>query len=153
MTTFCPTAYGVSSEVGKRPSQQDDFLIQEDIFGDKEHYLYAVFDGHGEQGDKVSKAVKIHLSKIMPGRKDAFVRDSRQAMIDVFQDISEMLGVDPDIDIYMSGTTAAVAIVTPTKVVAANLGDCRIVVGQKISELPVPSEEHQILYRPLVLTR
>ncbi|KAJ9050258.1 hypothetical protein DSO57_1016233 [Entomophthora muscae] len=85
----------------------------------------------------------------MPRRKDAFVKDAHQALIDVFQDISEMLGDDPDIDIYMSGTTAAAAVVTPAKVVVANLGDCRIVIGQKLAN----SGDPQRSFRPLALTR
>jgi len=127
---YKPTAFGVTSEKGNRPSQQDEFLIIENVFGDSSHHLYAVFDGHGVQGDKVSHAVKKLFSQVFPRNKENFLSDPKEAFITMFRDVGEMLESDPDIDTYMSGTTATIAVLTPTSVIVANLGDCRVILAQ-----------------------
>lgn len=150
--SFKPIAFGYSSEKGNRPSQQDDFLIQENVFGDDTHHLYAVFDGHGVQGDKVSGTVKQLFKEIFPRHKDAFLSDPKQTLIDVFYKVSELLESDSEIDTYMSGTTAAVAILTPLRIIVANLGDCRVILAQAKKMHPGTDGGPPKISRPKVLS-
>ena len=39
--------YGLSTDVGRRSSQQDDSIVVEDFWNNEQACVYAVFDGHG----------------------------------------------------------------------------------------------------------
>lgn len=51
--TFTTVTFGVYDRKGRRPTMEDAHITEADMFGVRENYYFAVFDGHG--GDAVSK--------------------------------------------------------------------------------------------------
>ncbi|KAJ1540218.1 hypothetical protein HK096_011285, partial [Nowakowskiella sp. JEL0078] len=125
--------YGVSSNIGRRSYQQDDYVIRDNFFGLPDCYLFAVFDGHGSEGAKVSGFAKKMLPELLLQVKDIFVRDPVIALKNVFAALNAKLNDTPSIDTYMSGTTAVVVIILSRKMVVCCLGDSKAVLGQRSS--------------------
>ncbi|KAI9297084.1 protein serine/threonine phosphatase 2C [Neoconidiobolus thromboides FSU 785] len=136
-----------TSLIGNRESQQDDYLIDNNVFGDKSYALYAVFDGHGKDGAKASKGAKKRLKELISRRKEAFIKDPRTTLHNLFQDIGELLEEDVQMDLYMSGTTAVVVVLNEIEIWVANLGDCRAILGRTLKK------EASTSYKCVVLTR
>ncbi|KAJ3332085.1 hypothetical protein HDU76_001348, partial [Blyttiomyces sp. JEL0837] len=127
-------SYGASTYIGRRPSQQDEYLIKDDVFdGSPRATLFGVFDGHGSEGGKASGYVKKIFPDILRNNRDAFVKDACTTMKTVYKTVNEMLADNSAIDTYMSGTTAAVLLflVDEGRVVVANVGDSRVLLGRK----------------------
>ncbi|KAJ1533783.1 hypothetical protein HK096_004775, partial [Nowakowskiella sp. JEL0078] len=103
-----PLQYGVSSDIGRRPQQQDDYVIRDNFFGLPDCYLFAVFDGHGSEGGKVSGFAKKMLPELLLPMKDDFLRDPILTLKNLFSALNAKLNDTPSIDTYMSGTTAVV---------------------------------------------
>ena len=51
--TFTTVTFGAFDRKGRRPTMEDAHILEADLFGVRENYYFAVFDGHG--GDSVSK--------------------------------------------------------------------------------------------------
>ncbi|KAJ3191184.1 hypothetical protein HK101_007996, partial [Irineochytrium annulatum] len=130
-------SWGASSDIGRRPSQQDEYLIVEDLFERSPRAtLFAVFDGHGSEGGKASRYVKNVFPEVLQSQRDAFVRDPVSALKNVYATVNSMLTENEQIDTYMSGTTAAILICLEDedRVVIANVGDSRVLLGRKRSD-------------------
>jgi len=56
-------------DCGRRPYQQDDYLIITDLFGLKDTHLFGVFDGHGKYY-AVKNITIIFYDNIFIGWKD-----------------------------------------------------------------------------------
>ncbi|KAJ3129955.1 hypothetical protein HK098_007221 [Nowakowskiella sp. JEL0407] len=126
-----PFTYGVSSDIGRRAQQQDDFLIRDAFFGLPDCQLFAVFDGHGSEGAKVSAFVKKTLPEILLPLKESFIREPVTTLKSVFATLNEKLNDTPAIDTYMSGTTAVLVLIIARKMVVCGLGDSKVVMGRQ----------------------
>jgi len=121
--------YGSSSDCGRRPYQQDDYLTITNLFGLKDTHLFAVFDGHGDDGAKASQYIKKILPDFLNKYKDDFLKDSRATLNKIYDEMADMLCENEEIDTYISGTTAVIAIFHDNKLIISNVGDSRVVVG------------------------
>jgi serine/threonine protein phosphatase PrpC len=121
--------YGSSSDCGRRPYQQDDYLIITDLFGLKDTHLFGVFDGHGDDGAKASQYIKKILPDFLNKYQSKFLEDPRATLNIIYDEMADMLCENEDIDTYISGTTAVIAIFHDNKLIISNVGDSRVVVG------------------------
>ncbi|ORX39486.1 hypothetical protein BCR36DRAFT_588259 [Piromyces finnis] len=121
--------YGSSSDCGRRPYQQDDYLIITNLFGLKNAHLFAVFDGHGDDGAKASQYIKKILPDFLNKYQSKFLQDSVATLNTIYDEMADMLCENEDIDTYISGTTAVIAIFYDNKLIISNVGDSRVVVG------------------------
>lgn len=137
MSTKYPTFtlfYSGHSEKGNRPTNQDEFIIVPSLFKSVVSTLFAVFDGHGGEGDKVAKFIsqKLILLLSSPEIETEFLKDPVACFKLVFKKLKKTLDEDSGIDVYMSGTTVCcVVVLEGGKLVIANLGDSRIVAARR----------------------
>ncbi|KAJ1556477.1 hypothetical protein HK405_013840 [Cladochytrium tenue] len=127
-------SFGCSTHIGRRPTQQDAFVVIESLFGGSPAAsLYGVFDGHGTEGGKASSFVQRELPVALRSRRDDFLADPVGAMKAVFREVNTRLAEDDSIDTYMSGTTAVVLVCLEDagRVVVANVGDSRVLLARK----------------------
>lgn len=104
-----------------------------------EYSIFGVFDGHGTAGHKVSSYVAEHVTtnfKIILGADRTLPAEAalRRACVQT----NRVLLAQKALDVSMTGTTAAVAVVHERQLICANVGDSRIVVGtmRKGSHVP-----------------
>jgi len=121
--------YGSSSDCGRRPYQQDDYLIITDLFGLKDTHLFAVFDGHGDDGAKASQYIKKILPDFLNKYKKTFLENPSATLTKIYDEMAETLCENDEIDTYISGTTAVIAIFHNNKLIISNVGDSRVVIG------------------------
>ncbi|RKP05315.1 phosphatase 2C-like domain-containing protein, partial [Thamnocephalis sphaerospora] len=111
--------------------QQDVTLIVERLFDQGDHALFAVFDGHGSEGHKAATYVKDIFVEVLENYRQLLIVDPATAVKRTFREIHDLLVENEDIDTYMSGTTASVAIWRGRQLIVANLGDSRVVLGRQ----------------------
>ncbi|KAI9204149.1 phosphatase 2C-like domain-containing protein [Polychytrium aggregatum] len=129
---------GTSTDLGRRPYQQDDFLICHTFPNYPHMALFAVFDGHGSEGGKSSAFVKKVLPEVMCAIPyESFLRDPAQALKSIFSECHERLTGNQAIDTYMSGTTALVALVdtSTAKIYIAHVGDSKAILVQHVDNV------------------
>jgi serine/threonine protein phosphatase PrpC len=129
---------------GNKPTQQDDFLVLDKVLPSfANSHLYAVFDGHGTEGGKVSKFIKGEVTKsaTAPDFEQQFLRSPNEYLKQSFKTWSEILNDEQAIDTYLSGTTVVVAVVWGNNLIAASVGDSRLVLGREKDGNVVP---HQV---------
>lgn len=95
--------------------------------------LFAVFDGHGRAAHRVSAFVAQRMSRAFAAAllTDDSVREE-DALRAACARTQRALRTRRDLDVSMSGTTAAVAVVHGRRLVCANVGDSRIVLGTTV---------------------
>eukprot|EP01136_Pigoraptor_vietnamica_P031061 Opistho-1_new@91130 len=120
--------FGGHTDIGNKSENQDEFeakLRPEGVF-------LGVYDGHGQNGRKIAVFTKENLPNVL--REDPnFKKDIKKAIRNTFlkmQDIVKASGHD----IYLSGTTATIALVIGTKLIVANVGDSRAILGREDSK-------------------
>ncbi|KAJ3074873.1 hypothetical protein HDU98_009943 [Podochytrium sp. JEL0797] len=138
--------FGAATSIGKRETQQDEFLIVEDLFeGTPRTFLFAVFDGHGSEGHRVSAYVKKIFPEVLAQRRSDLIgrtKEATAAMKNAFETVNTMLKENQAIDSYMSGSTAVVMLFfeEDRRVLIGNVGDSRIIMGRKEGESVVPMQ-------------
>ena len=76
---FTSSAFTLMKELnGEKCLNEDSYLIKENIFG-KNFNIYGVFDGHGKDGDKISKNIAENMSKFFSSKKNY------QTFLDIFE--------------------------------------------------------------------
>lgn len=110
--------------------------------------LFAVFDGHGRNADKVSAFVAEgiaqevhHLLTMTPVPEFPSLLRKACAAIDA------KLRADSGLDLLMTGTTGTICLVSNTSVTCANVGDSRIMLTNSRSK-PVALTYDHVPYRP-----
>lgn len=118
---------GVFSIEGLKPghanwSNQDNYIIHEDVQGDAHKHTWCVFDGHGEHGHHVSKLCRERLALLWIEQEWSMPRSFRlmQAELDKC-----------NIDVRCSGATAVMVAMTGNQLEIGNCGDSRAVLGRK----------------------
>lgn len=106
---------------------QDRGICVYPFAGHERMALFAVFDGHGEQGDKVSefcmyeipRALEAHSS--LKGGDDNMIHTLKES----FLTVDSRLNLEVGIDAFFSGTTAVACLVKGKRLWVANAGDSR----------------------------
>ncbi|KAJ3002931.1 hypothetical protein HKX48_002024 [Thoreauomyces humboldtii] len=91
-------------------------------------HLLLVLDGHGADGGKVARFARDRFSVLV---SPSIMTDPMQGVRDVFREVNEGLEEDQGVDTYMSGSTVAMVLVVGTRMVVANVGDSRVVIGRR----------------------
>ena len=126
------------SDVGKYKENQDRGVVCFPFAckpSDERRALFIVADGHGEYGHTVSDYVVKFLVKNLANKKlDNFDPGSiaYQEIKDAFVETNQVLFDVPGLDSSTSGTTLVAAIMKPTFIITANVGDSRCVLGQTV---------------------
>lgn len=126
------TKTGTSMNQTKKENQ-DVFIIHSNLQGIKGQYLFAVCDGHGEQGHLVSRFIKSKLHSVL--EKNLWINDGKENVYDVIikdtvREISEYI-LESEIDIEFSGSTLVFVVILGNFLICGNLGDSRAVLGRK----------------------
>ena len=132
------THVGFNGERDKDFNQDIAFL--EKNFAGNNSYLYlAVCDGHGLEGHEVSGFIKRVLPKELSKslyQKDILTNDKNDKkkiyniIGQTFIKVNEQLISNETINSIFSGTTCVSVIYTPIKLICANIGDSRAVLGR-----------------------
>ena len=136
--------------VAQKKENQDNFFIYKNLNGNIASRYFGVWynkvllsDGHGVFGHKVSTFIKQHLPVTLDKKlKNNFKNRSQNDIIqDSFLDINKSLINHKDIDskyryysIIFSGSTCVSLIYTSDKIITANVGDSRAIIGRKENE-------------------
>mmetsp|Transcript_39261 Transcript_39261/g.91587 ORF Transcript_39261/g.91587 Transcript_39261/m.91587 type:complete len:304 (-) Transcript_39261:53-964(-) len=126
------TQYSGVTKKGHAPynpmkKNQDALVMQHDPATDT--LVLAVFDGHGEFGDKVSEYYEKKLIEAMfshPSWPTDVKSVSREVILRLEQEITR----NPRINTNFSGTTLTMVIVRGDHITGVNIGDSRAVIGK-----------------------
>lgn len=116
-----------------KPQNQDNFIITSNIKSTKGQYLFAVCDGHGEDGHYVSGLIKkkfvLLLEKNLPEKptedKDVYY----EALKKSYSEINDIV-MNGEFDCEFSGSTFVSILIIGNQVYCANVGDSRAVLGK-----------------------
>ncbi len=127
---------GLSGEDKK--VNQDRYFIFRNFVEGFDNIFMGVLDGHGYYGHEVSEYIKenlpMDLNRILKTKKLNLLKDDlSQTIKQTFEMENNSLLRNKQIDSNLSGSTCVSVIYTPEKLIIANLGDSRCVLGKKIS--------------------
>ena len=118
---------------------QDNFFIYKNLNDESNVLFIGVCDGHGLVGHDVSKFLISNLPKNLNtalkktnkyiSHKETLYSTLKQ----VFIDTNKALCNNPSIDTKFSGSTCVTIILTKNKIISANAGDSRAVMGRYIN--------------------
>ena len=151
---------------GHRKKNQDNFIIEKNINNIFEFNIFAVLDGHGDNGHIISQlASKYLIKKFTSITKDFndveyiynfFKKSDYQEIINIFLEIDTEIINKSKFDVSLSGSTCVFVLQLGEHIICANIGDSRAILiyeenGQnKIFELShdskpdVPEERRRI---------
>jgi len=125
---------------GVKKTNQDNFFIYKNFIDNPDHIFLGVCDGHGMFGHDVSGYLVNHLPQNLNTSllKDNVKSISNSADYPKISDITSLTFVqtninivnDDNVDSTFSGTTCSSLIFCSTKIISANVGDSRCVVGK-----------------------
>ena len=148
---------------GHRKKNQDNYIIEKNLNNILGFNLFAILDGHGDNGHLVSQLASKYIikkfSKITNDYNDTekiynFLKNKDfQKIIDIFLEIDKEIIEQKKFDISLSGTTCVLVIQLNEHLICANIGDSRAILiydENKIFELShdskpnVPEEKKRI---------
>ena len=147
------THIGFNGETDK-DFNQDIAFVERKFAGNNIFIFLGVCDGHGVHGHEVSDFLRNNLPKELSkslNHKDLETKDIKlkknifNAIESTFIKINNMLTDDESINTYFSGTTCVSVIYAPKKLICANVGDSRAVLGRY--------DKHNKKWVPIELSR
>lgn len=111
---------GFADTIGKRPTMEDEILIQGKLRGREDEDFVAVYDGHG--GRSASEFAAKHLHGVLVQKLEEF-ENPEDALRQAFVTTNDMMRRDS----ITGGTTAIVALFLKNRCYIANAGDSRAV--------------------------
>ena len=132
------THVGFNGEKDK-DNNQDIAFLEKNFAGNNTFLYMAVCDGHGVEGHEVSGFIKKTLPKDLSNalmNKDILTsdKDNKKKIYNIigstFIKVNEKLISNESINSIFSGTTCVSVIYTPIKLICANIGDSRAVIGR-----------------------
>ncbi|OMJ74194.1 hypothetical protein SteCoe_26949 [Stentor coeruleus] len=130
--TRCGYKTHVGSVMGKKKKHnQDNWLISQRLQGLKGQYLFAVCDGHGDKGHKVSSLIREQLPlSIENSLSSSETPDSNLEDLITSGIQNAVSSIEnSDIDLKFSGSTLVAVLIRGPKIICANIGDSRAVLG------------------------
>lgn len=111
---------------GKSSENQDAFVASSSLSGSKS--LVGVFDGHGEQGKRMSEFAKNQIARVLFGHKDLHSNPAA-ALEGAYHETQRQIERNHHMEALHSGTTAVAAYRHRDRLFIANVGDSRAVLG------------------------
>ena len=132
MHEFSKTGYAGEDE---KKVNQDNYFVFRNFVNNVNYIFMAVCDGHGAVGQEISSFLKenlpIDLNHALRNKKKDILKDDISSIItDVFINENTKLISNEMINSMLSGSTCVSAIYTPIKLITANVGDSRIILGK-----------------------
>ena len=125
---------------GVKKTNQDNFFIYKNFLDSPDHIFLGVCDGHGMFGHDVSGYLVNHLPQNL---NTSLIKDNIKSISspDDYPQISNIISMtfvqtninivnDDNVETTFSGTTCSSLIFSPTKIISANVGDSRCVLGK-----------------------
>ena len=138
---------GVTSAIGGKGVQQDHYVASPLL--STSYQFFAVFDGHGDYGDKCSQGAAKHLPSKLQNRlkhnlpKLTPLVAERAALKSAFVDTRLTLMDDDNGTGYNDGTTACSVLLKGNRILAANAGDSRAIVINRNGEVTQLTEDQK----------
>jgi serine/threonine protein phosphatase PrpC len=150
---------------GHRKKNQDNYIIEKNLNNILGFNLFAILDGHGDNGHLVSQLASKYLIKKFTNITNRFIdtdieviyeffkKSDFQKIIDIFLEIDKEIIGQKKFDINLSGTTCVLVIQLGNHLICSNIGDSRAILiydEDKIFELShdskpnVPEEKKRI---------
>ena len=132
MHEFSKTGYAGEDE---KKVNQDNYFVFRNFVNNVNYIFMAVCDGHGAVGQEISNFLKenlpIDLNHALRDAKIDLLKDDISSIItDVFIKENTKLISNEMINSMLSGSTCVSTIYTPIKLITANVGDSRIILGK-----------------------
>jgi len=150
---------------GQLKLNQDSYIIQRDINYIKNFNIFAIFDGHGFNGNIISEYLKENLiNKIgqHPQIKSLknleyiysqFVKDNYKIIREIFFELdNELLNNEKLIDINLSGSTCILLIQIGDNIISANIGDSKAILVYEDTNVSNCADEYN-KYKSIKLSR
>jgi len=136
------SAYSGVSKKGHAPynprkKNQDALIMADDPSTNT--LILCVLDGHGEHGDAVSGHIRDHLANEMINHQ-AWKTDIKKASRDAILKVEHQIIRNFRIATEFSGTTLSMAVIRGNKIIAANVGDSRVIIGKQVNGKLVAEE-------------
>lgn len=116
-----------------KPQNQDSFIITSNLKSLKGQYLFAVCDGHGEDGHLVSDLIKqkflVLLEKHLPETPSADKDLYKEAIKKSYSEVNDLV-MKGNFDSEFSGSTFVCVLIVGAYIYCANVGDSRAVLGK-----------------------
>ena len=127
---------GESENLPKDHNQDASISLQSFCSSDRSH-LFAIFDGHGEDGhlltaylrDAVPKLLEPAVQSVLTGQSD--ISALRGQLADLFPKLQRDMCQDLPLDSDLSGSTAVVTVIVDDVLLCGSVGDSRAVLGCK----------------------
>ena len=126
---------------------QDSFLELPNIFGNKNFHIFAVFDGHGENGHLVSQFISNNYKQLILNNEDLinlsddtnkiynFIKlNNFEFIYNSINYIEELLYKQQEFDISNSGSTLNMIYIIGIHILTVNIGDSRSLIGKDKKE-------------------
>ena len=117
------TLSGISPLTKTQKINLDNYKVQTDFLNLKQHFLISLSSGHGSYGHLISKYVCDVLTKKI---KNITKENIHQSFIST----NKLLLTKSKIDCTLSGASFSNIIITPEKIIAANIGNCKGVLAK-----------------------
>ena len=132
MHEFSKTGYAGEDE---KKVNQDNYFVFRNFVNNVNYIFMTVCDGHGAVGQEISNYLKENLPidlnhALRNQQKDILTDDISSIITDIFKKENTKLISNEMINSMLSGSTCASAIYTPIKLITANVGDSRIILGR-----------------------
>eukprot|EP00587_Corethron_hystrix_P002870 CAMPEP_0113315184 /NCGR_PEP_ID=MMETSP0010_2-20120614/10952_1 /TAXON_ID=216773 ORGANISM="Corethron hystrix, Strain 308" /NCGR_SAMPLE_ID=MMETSP0010_2 /ASSEMBLY_ACC=CAM_ASM_000155 /LENGTH=729 /DNA_ID=CAMNT_0000171631 /DNA_START=54 /DNA_END=2243 /DNA_ORIENTATION=+ /assembly_acc=CAM_ASM_000155 len=113
----------------KNKANQDSILLKKGTGKNQNNYVFAVFDGHGPCGDKVSQYAKNELFQKVENKHLNSPEKVKKALVDAHIEINNNLSRHKFIDDKLSGTTACSLYIRGRSCYISNVGDSQCILG------------------------
>ena len=97
---------------------QENYLVQKDFLNLKDHFILSIGSGHGTQGHLISKFICNTLPNKINNLTEENIKQS-------FMSTNKFLLNESKIDCSLSGSSFTSIIITPEKIISANVGICK----------------------------
>jgi len=128
------TKKGYSGE-GVKKINQDNFFIYKNFNNNPNSIYFGVCDGHGVVGHEVSAFLRENLPITLDSELKKRLKNGNMNKIieEIFVGTNYRLCNETGIDTHFSGSTCVTLIYTPEKLLCANAGDSRAVLGRCVN--------------------
>jgi len=120
---------------GQKKTNQDNFFIYKNFNNNPNSIYFGVCDGHGVLGHDVSAYLRETLPASLDNELKKRLKNTNMNKIieDTFVSTNYKLNNETQIDTNFSGSTCVTVIYTPEKLLCANVGDSRAVLGRCVN--------------------